>query len=707
MANISREWKQEVSIENYQTFSLKVNLFDLLFYTKDGYIYPRVSYTNNKITPVELQHKIAVFNENNYEYDKFFVLRTTDNENIIKEQTRSKYALAIPQFDLRSLPLFLNNTKLGTNIATYFSTVSSTEFNNFLKLHKPVLLEKGDYFYNKYQTTSDAYAPGIKIFDEESIKNFETTEAFDDKSINKFLTLDFEENFSNIKKETPDIDLFLCKEDIPFTKKYLTEYPHLKAFNKFALNYKSDTVWKYFCKYFNFQDTEYDYSRFVNKQEDTNGTISIKETVVYLLKHCWLLLRCSFFADYVDYRDFNQDLSQSAKVVHNNLILSSKGDYNRYDSIADDIPDDARTTRPYIPTITPSIDSQARDYFNRNNIDKDADLLVKMTALIKDGANPDSKIGALQTETFEEIKEDKSDRFTSTESNTPVPLWFDPESRKEASEYGEVPILFEKDGNLIMDGRIISRTIDELWEMIKKLVGGRKSTIEAQSDSDVGYPYGTGELETNFDTRPSIKSHKFVNNGKTSIGDPTYISYNEGDFLSFSVDEWINNPNKIHYSLMSELVSLSKKDYNEDTLNTVSAILEKLENKPREYDPAEQPLSLRELEGLLKGIKYNMAILINYQNQNFVRVGQRGITLDREIWNKAAGGLYQLHKDYENIKDKDLTYNGYNLGKITADMIPHNNQDKVPSYAIYLGADGEYHSVSQAINIRIRDDEEF
>ena len=52
-------------------------------------------------------------------------------------------------------------------------------------------------------------------------------------------------------------------------------------------------------------------------------------------------------------------------------------------------------------------------------------------------------------------------------------------------------------------------------------------------------------------------------------------------------------------------------------------------------------------------------------------------------------------------------YNGSNLGKITAAMIPHNDQNKVPSYAVYMGADGQWHSVSQAMNVRIIDDEEF
>lgn len=701
MAKISREWKQEVSIENYQTYSSKVNLFDLLFYIDDGKIYPRVNYTKNKLNALELEHKIIVFNSNNFIYNDYYNLKETEDESIIKEQHRSKFALAVPKFDLRSLPLFLNDTPSKSNLSTYTST-TSTEFQRYLSKFKPQLLEVGDYF-SKLQNSSDTFAPGIKIWDKESLKEFETTEAFDENSVNKFITFDIDENFNPLKTYTKDIDFFLCREDLQFSKKYLDSIENLKAYNKVVFNYQSKTFWAYLCKYFNFQFIDPNYTDFVS-QEDTSGAVTMKDITEYLLKHCWLLFRCAFYADYVDYRDFNQNLSQSAKVIHNNLILSSKGDFNRYDKIDDNIPDEAPVTRPYLPTTTPSIDLHAREYFKNVG---NASLEAKMQALIDDGNNPDSNIGALQTETFEEIKEDKSERFTSSESSASVPLWFDPESRKTADQYHDIPTIFMKDGNLIMDGRIISRTIDELWEMVKKLIGGRKSTRDAKTDQDVGYPYGEDQLATKFDSRPAIKSHSFMSDGQSYIGDPTYISYEDGDFLTFKVEEWINNPNKIHYSLMYELNSLAQKDYNDDTLKELSDVLFLLENIPEEYTPADQPYSLRELEGLLKGLKYNLAIFINYSNQNFVRVGKRIRTEDRDGWNKTAGSLYQLHKDFENKSNINTQYDGTNLGSITSDMVPHNNQDKVPSYAVYLAADGQYHSVSQAMNVRIRDDEEF
>ena len=128
-----------------------------------------------------------------------------------------------------------------------------------------------------------------------------------------------------------------------------------------------------------------------------------------------------------------------------------------------------------------------------------------------------------------------------------------------------------------MDGRIISRSIDELWEAIKRLTGGRKSSREALKDNEVGYPYGTDKLETKCDSRPIVRNHEFTNDGQTFIGDPTYISYSQGNNLSFKVEEWINNPNKIHYSIMEELKSLSQKDYNDKTLTTLDSILYLLE----------------------------------------------------------------------------------------------------------------------------------
>ncbi len=699
--NISREWKQEVSIENYQVHISKINLFDFLFYSEDGKIYPRTNYTKNKLKPLELDHKIIVFNSNNFIYDKYYKLKETEDEIEIQEQHRSKFALAVPKFDLRSLPLFLNDTPTKSNLQKYTSTPSS-DFQRYLEVCKPQLLEIGDYF-SRLQSSNATFSPGIKIWDKESIKEFETTEAFDINSPNKFITFDIDENFVPSKADNGDIDFFLCREDESFSQKYLADISNLKAYNKVVFNYKSKTFWEYFCKYFNFQIVNPIFSVFIG-QEDTSGAVTMKDVTEYLLKHCWLLFRCAFYADYVDYRDFNQNLSQSAKVIHNNLILSSKGDYNRYDKIDDNIPDESKVTRPYIPTTTPSIDSHAREYFrNAGN----ANLAAKMQILIDDGNNPDSNIGSIQTETFEEIKEDKSERFTSSESSVSVPLWFDPESRKTADQYGDIPTIFMKDGNLIMDGRIISRTIDELWEMIKKLVGGRKSTRDAKADTDLGYPYGTDMLATRCDTRPAIKNHKFVNEGQTFIGDPTYISYESGDFLTFKVEEWINNPNKIHYSLIKELDDLSKKDYTNATLNKLSDLLFLLEKIPEEYVPEDQPYSLRELEGLLKGLKYNLAIFINYSNQNFVRVGKLGKIENHEVWNKSAGSLYQLHKDFENRTEINTQYNGTNLGEITSEMIPHNDQTKVPSYAVYLAADGQYHSVSQAMNIQIRDEEKF
>ena len=158
---------------------------------------------------------------------------------------------------------------------------------------------------------------------------------------------------------------------------------------------------------------------------------------------------------------------------------------------------------------------------------------------------------------------------------------------------------------------------------------------------------------------------------------------------------------------MNELDILSKKDYNKETLTQLSDLLVLLENIPEEEIPADQPYSLRELEGLLKGLKYNLAIFVNYANQNFVRAGKLGGEQEKETWNKTAGTLHQLHKDFENKAGIDTTYNGDNLGIIASEMIPHNDQNKVPSYAVYLAADGQYHSVRQAINIQIRDEEEF
>ena len=202
--NISREWKQEVSIENYQVHISKVNLFDLLFYTENGKTYPRTNYTKNALKPLELDHKIIVFNSNNFIYDKYYKLKETEDEHELSEQHRSKFALALPKFDLRSKPLFINDTPSKSNIATYTST-SSVEFQKYLEQVKPKLLEIGDYF-SKLQNSGSSFAPGIKVWDEDSIKEFETTEAFDFNSLSQSITFDIDENFVPTKVENKDIN---------------------------------------------------------------------------------------------------------------------------------------------------------------------------------------------------------------------------------------------------------------------------------------------------------------------------------------------------------------------------------------------------------------------------------------------------------------------------------------------------------------------
>lgn len=702
MKKISTEWKQKFSTTDFDTHSEFISLFDLLFYEKNGEIYTRVNFlkpiSDNKCNGLPLEHSIICLDD--LCFDNEGKLRPSTDESDIEELWKtSGFDIAIPKKDLRSKPVFLSAETFSKFIENDDSSLSS-----FLSKYKPRALSTADFYYDGQRN----FASGVKIYDKESLMEYKSVEEFTDNSIYEdFPTVIEETNFNqNVNEDYyRDIsDIILCEEETSFEQKYLVGKVK-RAFTRICINPTNEKIWKAFCKYYDLQyNGSYDYGRFIEINQD--GTIDISETMKFLLKNCYFLVRAPFFADIIDYKDFGQSLNKQSKVIHNNLILTKNGDYNRYNKFSDSIDQAADKTRPYFPKTTPSVDLLTKDILKSLRADNGT-FEEKIQALIDDSEKFESEIGAIPTETFEQIADNVSPSFTSRGVSSPVPLWFDPESRKAPQDYSDLPIIFGKDGNLILDGRIISRTIDELWVAIKTLQSGRDSDLNIETKSEVGYPYGEEEKQTEVDTRPSIMNHTFKYNSKTKTGDPVLISYRDEDGLTFNVDSWVNNPNKIKYSILAAF------KYLETTLTTpsdnpeiVCGIIEEIKNLPDKEIPSDKPYSLRELEALLKGLKYNLETFIAYTEQYYAKAGSVGQRLG-EGFNKAAGSAYTLHKEYGKEDFKDTQYKGTeSLGKITDDMIT-SNQDNIPSYTVYLAADGEWHSVWQSMNLRIRDDEEF
>ena len=700
MKKISTEWKQEFSTQNFDTHSEFISLFDLLFYqVSDSTIYTRLSSTYNESDHdsyskgKKLEHSIICFDEDLYN-DRGNI-KAGENQN--EKWLTSGFDIAIPKIDLRAKPLFLTQSSFQSLTGvedTYFSLQS------FISTFKPRKLDSSDYFYSG----EEDFSHGIKIFKQDALKAYYYVEDFinetvyknnDDTSAKPLVTYDtndtLEEDYSNVRMNA---DIILCEQNINFENKFLTSESHKKAFNSICVNYKNPKIWKSFCKYYNLTYTgSYNYVNFVTVEDDDK--VIMTPTMEFLLKNCYFLIRFPVFADIVDYKDFDQSLNKTSRVIHNNLILTKNGDFNRFDKFEGNTSENAKNTRPYFPQTTPIVDLVAKDLLNKLQV-ANATNIQKINALITDSEKLNTDIGSIPTETFEQLSSNADPSFTSNGRNAPVPLWFDPYSRKDASEYGDLPILFSKDGNMILDGRIISKSIDEIWMVIKMLLSGRAS--DSATIDEIGYPKGTEQNESTNDTRPFIRKHTFKIGSNVKVGDPLMIAYQDGENLDFNVESWVNDPTEITYKLLNTFTQLTTS-----LGKSIDDIDESI--KAGKSNPAANPYSLRELEALIRGLQYNLESFISYTSQFYAKGGATG-HVDETNKNKAiAGSLYTLHKEYGVNNRKDTWYTGIDdLGQITNDMIT-NNQNEVPSYSVFLAADGKWHSVSQCMNIRIRDDE--
>ena len=658
MSRISTEWKQGLSVTEFQYHSENVSLFDLAFFEKNNKIYIRDSTEG-----LSLSHTVIA-----YDYD--------DD----KKDPKTAVKIAIPEVDLRAKPLFLHEK----NFQKFLSDYSVAEFKNVIDTLKIGAIENGDFYYNYQSSFGKSYSPGIKIFDKDTFMQYVDTDSFLKETNNIYSAIGYT---SDVSKEE---NVYLSNKDTVFETKYLKEYSNLLAFNGVFIDFNSNLFNSIFVNFYNIQNSTFDVRDFIEKQLKE---AKIEDSLIlYMLKNCYVSILCAFYADIIDYKDFNQSLAPDSDVVHRNLILSGTADFNRFDKYSDDNKDTSKTTRPYIPVTTPLVDGIA------DTIETDT------MEFLFDEQNKD-KLGSLQTETFEISEGEKP--FTSAAFNdSKPPVYYDPHSRNQKSDYIDPPIIVPKDGNLLIDGRIFSTTIDEIWEAIKRIEFGRKSDADVHSSNEIGYPYAEGNLSTEVDTRPvNARKYKF---GK-KIGDPLKIKYNkDGNPLTFSVESFVSDPTKIYYNVIDELKVLLSTDLslNEETLENFDNLLNII-NGLEKITPSEKAYSLRELESLIRGLQFNIAYVIKYASLYFTRVGSVGKILRKDTYAENAGTISQLHKDFKNDGTIDTSYKGTaSLEPITSEKFG-GNQDEVSSQSVFMSAAGTWQSVSQFMRLRVRTDEEF
>lgn len=366
-------------------------------------------------------------------------------------------------------------------------------------------------------------------------------------------------------------------------------------------------------------------------EKKKGGKVEITDPLVeVLLKHTYVCILYYVYADVIDYKDFDQSLTPDSDVRHKNLFL---GDWApRYDKFSDDSIDDATSEdHVYIPTSVPLTDALASSIAS----DEKGELHTSPAFVIVDGEEGE--------ETVERRK-----------------FFYGPSTfaagRKSSADSEIEPITVPKSGNIYLNGRIFSATIDEIWEAIKRIEFGRDSDDEISRThaSDVGYPLGTGDLHSSEDTRPS-PAHRF-DLGQERTGDPLKIDYDtKSRPFYFSVKSYVNDPNKVVCRLAPSVKDVwpEGKEAAEST-----------------ETPSVRALSLRELEGLLRGGLFNIDSLARFVKQYAVKTTEDG-----------QGGLWQLEKDRKEW------------------------EGETPSENVFLSAAGTWRTVTEGFKLDVIDEE--
>lgn len=403
-----------------------------------------------------------------------------------------------------------------------------------------------------------------------------------------------------------------------------------------------------------------------------------------LLDHTYIWVKAPIFGDYIMPDVFNQDLNQESDVKHRNILLSKISDYNRYDK---DINGEERDVDnlPYIPIASPSVDLLTRKLAGLNDDDSLSSLNdKKIEDIIEKGDEDDSVIGGIAMAS--ETRDEKADIVQ--------PGFWDPESERGPEEYmlsaadGErnlrhLPTIVPSTGNLFMDGRILSPTIDELWIYLKELTSGRKADVfldgnnatkyryDSVAEEDSAIPIGTDQKQkrqndedTRLNTVPETEyTLNYKGTGKQIFGD--VIGLKTGldeskENQTISVTKVVNSNDAIAYTLFSAIKKLSEEvttfDYTDEKERSVynftawsstdsgrsnnnkiddGALITAAEAEL--WAPRCVPYSLRELEAFVKGNKFNIISLARFIKENFGVTGRLGIVTSEnnyKVFNK-------------------------------------------------------------------------
>lgn len=432
------------------------------------------------------------------------------------------------------------------------------------------------------------------------------------------------------------------------------------------------------------------------REELFNALINAKIGDKPLLSYIYLWVKAPFCADYIDPEDFNQDLNQDADVIHRNLLLANnynsvRNNYNRYNEDVDyegKASDDMleKMSRPYCPMTSPMKDILSEKLMLLSGVSGET-IRDKAQKLLEDSLKDDSIIGSV-------LVTPQGKSITDVARFTPF-TFYDPESREEVDYYndlGKLPTLIGRDGNLTTDGRIMSPTIDELWYIIYKTILGHSN----ESSNVISLPksnnYGSGDTSLFEATKEYNWTDDEAGNIKGSPLSFLFKTNDKGEVNGIDVDEWVANPDEHYINVHTQIQRVSTYitkffdeqnpdiEHSRDIFHTGDDIAlgdaqtHTIGAKTAiggEYGPRNVPLSLRELEAAMMGIKYNVDNNFIFDSKTYAVTGKFGkVEKDKEGVIVAGGSLYQMHRDYNaNVTSPNTVF------KMGADNNGDNGRD--------------------------------
>lgn len=750
MANlISHEWKHTLETTPEKSVTSLVSLYDLI-YDSDGNKW--VDSSDLATAGTSLGHDIICLNKNMLNSSGSI---DTETQTTLQSSIWYTYGIdiSLPRYDKRANQKTIPFTE---------NLITSSDQSKGDTTGTQLFTNKEYYIYDK----DSALAPEtINIFTNLGVRRNQTSLSSDPQWTTYVApSIGISSDYANSSTS----DIYLSNEDTGFQSTLVTQ-SGFYAYNKIFLNpntaYFAILITRILGltgSLFNITDTSYanvSPSNISVIDNDSASSVDTPHTVAdlikakgyketddlnawaTLLKNTFVWVRCPFYGDYIIPESFNQDLNQDSKVVHGEIMLSGAGDFNKYDEYLSDLSDSSQDsvqtlldsttdttksehTQPYLPVTSPTV-----DFYTSSFLDKylstihESNTQGNFSSKISNVVGSDEPIDALIEAQISgnnpivkglpiaPINRTKSVTVSANAENLLPPNYFDPESRKTDLDYakmGKFPSVLPVDGNIYADGRIISPTIDEIWFMLKKLVGGRPSDVIETTDSsylanstdnskatelDIGIPFGSGtnyqnDTDTTMTEVPDSEFNFSYGNSDdiNKHGDPVGYSYTASTTADsvnnnkLVIDKFINQNNAIVYPVFGSLKSISERVVKFDTSTTTerqicnftawnsidestTSVSDKETVVEGVWAPRKVPYSLRELEALIMGNKYNLITFSRFVKENFSVVGKLGkavtSTTDDQS-NNCAGSLYQFHKNYNYTVDNPNTFYNQN-----------------------------------------------